>query len=110
MGICKIQRPAGINNNVNHGKLYARITCNDILCEEYKYDGTKGDLHLNLVCEEEEGYAFYIGDDTKEAIEKLNKKIDTLQEQLNKLTDIEVNIDLSEFSNYINNHPINIGE
>jgi phage-related protein len=84
MRTCKIQKPTGNSKN-NHGKIIVQITCNDAESEEIKFDATNGDLHLNLICEEEEGFAFYIGSDFKEAIEKMNKKIEKIEEDINEL-------------------------
>ena len=58
MGICKIQKPSNSSKN-EHGKFIVQIICNDNEGVETKFDATKGDLRLNLFCEEEEGIAFY---------------------------------------------------
>jgi hypothetical protein len=118
MGSCKIQRPTGVNSNGGeHGKLYAQITCNDVAGDEHRFDATKGDLRLHLICEEEEGFAFYIGDDTKEAIEILEKKIDKNKQELEKKIDdlaakiddldgCECELDITEFEDYMMDNPI----
>jgi len=119
MGSCKIQIPRGVNSNGcgEHGKLYAQITCNDVVGDEHNFDAIKGDLRLHLICEEEEGFAFYIGDDTKKAIEilekkieknkkELEKKIDDLTEKIDDLEGCDCEFDLTEFENYMNSNPI----
>lgn len=103
MGSCKIQKPTSAGSG-KHGKVYVQIVCNDIAGDEHKFDARKGDLRLHLECEEDNDYAFYIGDDCKLEIEKLNKKIKLLEDQLN--SEINFTFDLSEFENYINNNPI----
>jgi len=107
MGSCKIQRPTGLNSNSGeHGKLYAQISCNNDVGEEHKFDAIKGDLRLNLICEEEDGFAFYIGDDSKKAIAKLEEKIDDLERIINNKNDCECEFDITEFENYMYNNPI----
>jgi hypothetical protein len=68
--------------------------------ELYKFDATKGDLYLHLECEEEDGFAFYIGDDTKLATEILEKKIEELEK---KIKQSECESDLTEIENNIAN-------
>jgi hypothetical protein len=83
MGVCKIQKPTGIKDK--HGKIIIQIICNDNESDEVKFDAIKGDLRFNLICEEEEGTAFYIGSDFEQEIKKLNEKIEIMQEQINEL-------------------------
>ena len=105
MGICRIQKPSGSNNNAHHGNIYADITCNDLKGEEYTFEATKGDLRLHLICEEVDANAFYIGniDDLLEEIKEKILALDTETEE------IKMKLDLSEFENYMINNPINMG-
>jgi len=75
MSKCSINVPVPSNNR--HGKLKIKTVCNDELLEELEFDATKGDLRLHLICEEEDGYAFYVGSDFAEAIENINNKLDS---------------------------------
>jgi len=62
MGICKIQKPQ-ISRENKHGQIIIQITCNDEKDDEIKFDATKGDLKLHLICEEEEGNILFIKDE-----------------------------------------------
>ena len=101
MGICRIQKPTSYKEK--HGDIFIKIVCDGEENDVIKYEGEKDDLHLNLLCEEEEG-AFYIGSDFKDEIEKMNKKIIELQDGING--NIDLLIDLNEAENYIKNNPI----
>jgi hypothetical protein len=88
MGVCRIQRPTGKDK---HGTTFIKITNNDEESEALKYEAQKGDLHLNLICEEQgENYAFYVGSDFKDIINKMNDRIEFLQE---KIKDMQIKID-----------------
>ena len=102
MGICRIQKPSGATSK--HGKVFAQITCNGAEGDEYDFDALKGDLHLNLICEEEEGSAFYIGN-IDEALKEIKEKINVLMIEQEK---IKEKIDLKEFEDYIKSNPIEV--
>ena len=101
MGICKIQKPT---SNSNHGDIFIKITCDGNEQEPIKYEGDKGDLYVNLVCEEEDVEAFYIGDDCKKELAKIKEKLAYIESGMDG--DIDLILDLTEAENYIKNNPI----
>jgi len=104
MGMCKIQMPMASNKKgiAKHGKLYAQITCDGVVGEEYDFDATDGDLRLHLICEDEEFENFYIGS-VDEALAGIYSKINNLE------TLLETKLDTTDFENYIIGNSINTG-
>ena len=95
MGMCKIQRPIGSSNKGGrHGKLYASIVCDGIAGEKYKFDATKGDLQIQIECEEDEGGGFLVENDfaTQRIWEAINELISVQEEIKEKLNTLEFEI------------------
>jgi len=105
MGICRIQKPTSNTNSIaKHGKLYAQITCNDNIQDEFNFDATKGDLRLHLICEDDTGNAFYIGN-IDDKLQEIKEKILVLETEQAK---IKEQIELKDFENYIISNNIEV--
>ena len=105
MGICRIQKPTGFQST--HGKLYAQIFCNGEEGEEFDFDATKGDLKINLVCEEaEDSCIFYIGKgDNDEMLNEIRQKLISIQAEQ---VQIRNDLDFIKFEKYMQDNPIEI--
>ena len=82
MGICKIQKPSSISN---HGDIFVKIICDGEDHEPIKYEGDKGNLYVNLLCEEDAGDAFYIGDDCQEELAQIKERLEIIEEQIKEI-------------------------
>ena len=100
MGVCRIQKPT--QGALRHGDVFIKTICDGIESEVIKYEGDKGDLYLNLICEEEESATFYLGKkEDNEELKLLKIKVDNLETLIDSALS-----DLTEFENYILNNPI----
>jgi len=52
MSSCKIQMPSKYGKSLEHKDVFFKIIHNGIEGEELKYEGEKGDLKINLICDE----------------------------------------------------------
>ena len=88
MGNCKINLPRIPQAQTKHKKLFVIHTCNNIVLADEKYDATKGELHLNLNCiENDKLEGDWINPPGEADNNQYDMKLNNIENQLNILND-----------------------